>query len=73
MAVLQRRQPIALVVAGIVVIAHADQRAFQQIDDRRNHLLAGKTAQAKIVPDPLADQHLASPSAVERKVSSCRE
>ena len=51
MAIAQRRQTEASVVARIVGIAHADHGNIEQVDDRRQNLLTRKTALRHMAAD----------------------
>jgi hypothetical protein len=55
MARAERRQPVASVLLGVFPVADADQRAVEQTDHRREHLLPGHPAFAHVLGDAFAD------------------
>lgn len=55
MPVLERRQPVALILFCVVGVADADHGRFQQSHDCREHLLARQTAKAEMFVDFAAD------------------
>ena len=52
----KRGQAVALVRPGVVVVADADQRGFQQMHDGGQHLLARQPAQRHVLGEPGADR-----------------
>ena len=54
--VAQGGQPVALVLLGVIDIADADERVFQEMDDRRQNLFARQTPQAHVLVDGFADR-----------------
>ena len=55
-AVAQRGQAEALVVARVLLVADADQRGLEQAHDGRQHLLARQAAAAQVGVDARADR-----------------